>query len=83
MNNQCEFHGHSKLGCPDCRKEEAKRVKDGIKSGKLIFGVFKWTNENRYPIANAIRTFKIRKAAENYADKHEPVVRTVNTGGAE
>jgi hypothetical protein len=80
MSNQCEFHGHWKLNCPDCRREERERVRQGIRNGTLTFGVFKWTGDGRYPLMNALRTFKIRSAAERYAERNELVVRTVPTG---
>ena len=66
--------------CKDCRKDEETRVKTGIRDGSLVFGVFKWTCENRYPVTAALRTFKVRAAAERWAEQHECVVRTVHTG---
>lgn len=34
---------------------------------KAQFGIFVWTIENRYPTYNAIRIYKVRAAAEKYA----------------
>jgi len=71
-------HGRELL-CKDCEREERDRIKQGIKDGTLIFGVFKWTGENRYPIENALKTYRRRADAEKYADLNELVVRTVST----
>lgn len=77
MSQQCSIHGYDSLGCPDCRRDEKNRVSRGIKDGSLVFGVFKWTGENRYPIENAIKTYKRRSDADRYAEANELVVRTV------
>jgi hypothetical protein len=59
MTLQCEFHGWGKLGCPDCRKEREQQSDYGIKAG--------WNEKlSELPV---IKTFKTKKAAENYCAK--------------
>lgn len=39
---------------------------------KREFGVFLWEPENMYLGRNAVRRYKVRSAAERYAEKLEP-----------
>lgn len=76
--SQCQFHGYDSLDCPECRKEELERVRQGIADETLVFGAFVWRGDARYKLEDAIRVFKRKAAAEKYAAANELVVRTVS-----
>ena len=84
-------HGYDSL-CPECRKDDKRIEREGVKSGAWIYCVVNWRGDNKYSAKDAVKTFKNKPAAEKYAEKlnsenqgveHGYVVRTLqNKTGA-
>lgn len=61
---QCEIHGYNKLGCPGCRKDQARWEKD-----RCEWGLFVWRGDRQYDRKDALngKFYKSQKVADNRA----------------
>lgn len=70
MEMQCEFHGHSKLMCPGCRKADKESEKRLVDAGTLVYIACAWRGDGQYKAdqANGCKTFKRKAAAQKWCD---------------
>jgi hypothetical protein len=72
--------------CKECKEYSKRYDREGIREGKLIYAVVPWRGDGKYSIDQAVKQFKVKPAAEKYAEKlnaageggpHGYVVRTL------
>lgn len=75
------FHHTSGDGLP--RRKKCAHCGGRLVSQSGHWGVFVWAGDGRYPLANAVRVFSVRAAAERCARATEDlVVRWISNGEA-
>lgn len=79
-------HGLDSTFCKQCREDFKRYDREGVREGKLIYAVVPWRGDGKYSIDQAVKQFKVKPAAEKYAEKlnaqgqggaHGYVVRTL------
>lgn len=65
----CPYHGHDPILCPDCKRESKARERESIRSGQSVYAVLLWRGDGRYDLTQALKTYRIKSAAERYADR--------------
>ena len=79
-------HGLDSTFCKECREDFKRYDREGVREGKLVYAVVPWRGDGKYSIDQAVKQFKVKPAAEKYAEKlnsqgqggsHGYVVRTL------